>query len=307
MRARISIAFLAPVLLLTPWAVAAQTAAPTATAPVPHGTLNLVAEAPAIQPHSDLWLAFQFTLEPGWHLYWSNPGDSGAAPRLNWRLPAGLNAGAISWPTPKRLPVSGMMDYGYTDNAVLLVPIHSAAGLTVGTTAELGVEVRVVVCRELCIPGRAQLALRLPIRTSLAGATARPLPQTANLFAAARSRLPRPVPSEWNIRVQETKSEFLLDIETGRSISRATFFPLVEQEIENTAPQPVEAKARGFQMRLRKADSLAHTVKRLRGVLVMDETAYALDAPLAAPGSASGGRSPLVRPASSGVRFGQTQ
>ena len=39
-----------------------------------------------------------FKLEPGWHVYWQNAGDSGEPPRIQWTLPAGVTAGPISFP-----------------------------------------------------------------------------------------------------------------------------------------------------------------------------------------------------------------
>jgi DsbC/DsbD-like thiol-disulfide interchange protein len=257
----------------------ASTAVPTA--PIPHGSVTLVAEKPVVDPHGDLWLALHFTLEPGWHTYWVNPGDSGEAPRLVWHLPNGLTAGAIGWPAPKRLqPGAGIMDFGFTDDAVLLVPVRPTGGLKTGTTANLGVEIRLVVCREVCVPGKAQVSLDLPIGAELAGVTARPQPQVANLFASARSHLPKPSPAQWKVRAAQTKDDFTLDVDAGHSISHAVFFPIDEDQIANAAPQPVESSAKGFRMRLHKSDQLKTPIERLRGVLVLDNGAYSVDAPI---------------------------
>jgi DsbC/DsbD-like thiol-disulfide interchange protein len=37
-------------------------------------------------------LGLYFKLEPGWHIYWKNAGDSGEPPRARWTL-AGRNYG----------------------------------------------------------------------------------------------------------------------------------------------------------------------------------------------------------------------
>ena len=72
----------------------------------------------------------------------------------------------------------------------------------------------------------------------------------------------------------------MLDLDAGHTISRATFFPSDEDEIVNSAPQPVEATAKGFRMHLRKSDQLTRPVNRLHGVLVLDDAAYSVDAPV---------------------------
>ena len=59
-----------------------------------------------------------FKLEPGWHVYWQNAGDSGEPPHITWTLPAGITAGEMQFPAPSRLPLGPLMDFGY-ENEVL--------------------------------------------------------------------------------------------------------------------------------------------------------------------------------------------
>ena len=68
----------------------ASTAAAAPTAPVPHGTVTLLAENASLSPQRETWFGLHFVLEPGWHTYWVNPGDAGTAPKLTWKLPAGF-------------------------------------------------------------------------------------------------------------------------------------------------------------------------------------------------------------------------
>ena len=59
-----------------------------------------------------------FKLEPGWHVYWKNAGDSGEPPRMKWTLPDGIKAGPLQFPAPKRLPLGPLMDFGYEDEVL---------------------------------------------------------------------------------------------------------------------------------------------------------------------------------------------
>src|SRR5581483_10707156 len=86
---------------------------------IPHGTVELISAVESIQPNSTFQVGLLFHLEPGWHIYWKNPGDSGQRPRLKWDLPEGLTVGEIEWPTPKRLPVGPLLDYGYEGQVLL--------------------------------------------------------------------------------------------------------------------------------------------------------------------------------------------
>ncbi len=71
---------------------------------------------------------------------------------------------------------------------------------------------------------------------------------------------------------------FILVANLGRKITRATFFPLAESQIDNSAPQVIVPAATGFALTLRKSDQLLKPIKRLEGVLELsaDQT-YLID------------------------------
>lgn len=249
----------------------------TSGAPIPHGNLELIAENQWIAAGQTLNLGLHFQLEKGWHIYWINPGDSGEPPRVKWQLPAGLVAGAIEWPTPRRLGTASIVDYGYEDTVTLIVPIHAEAHLSARQTAELAAEVRVLVCREMCIPGKAQLSLTLPIRSQPPPADL----QTADLFASTVKALPRPAPKNWKISIAEANESLVLTVSLGRSVTQAVFFPLVASQIDNAAPQKLQPTDSGFQLSLRKSDQLLQPIDRLKGVLVVPGgPAYWMDVPV---------------------------
>jgi len=136
-----------------------------AESPIPHGTVELIAENRWIRPGHEFSLGLHFQLEKGWHIYWINPGDSGEPPRVTWQLPPGFRSGVIEWPAPRRLVNSSIVDFAYEDAVMLIVPVHPETSLAMQPQAQLGLEVRVLVCREMCIPGRTQLSLALPIKS----------------------------------------------------------------------------------------------------------------------------------------------
>jgi thiol:disulfide interchange protein DsbD len=261
--------------------------AQAAGTPIPHGTLELVAENQSIAPGHDAYLGLHFQLEKGWHIYWINPGDSGEPPRVKWQLPAGLSAGAIEWPTPRRLGTPTIVDFGYEDEVTLIVPMHADAKLASQESAQLGAEVKVLVCREICIPGKAQLSLTLPIKSQP------PVPdaQASDLFAAARKSLPQPAPRNWRFSVDDAKDSFVLSANLGHQVSQAVFFPLAESQIDNAAPQKLLPTAAGFRLTLRKSAQLLKPIERLKGVLILSaDPAYLIDAPLSKPGAAKNTR-----------------
>ena len=130
---------------------------------------ELLAHAPqGVQPGKTFWLGLQITHQPHWHTYWQNPGDSGLPTQLSWTLPAGLQAGAIAWPLPKKIPIGTLANYGYEGSMLLSVPITVAANATLPATLPIQLKAEWLVCRQECIPQEGTFQLQLPVSSATA-------------------------------------------------------------------------------------------------------------------------------------------
>lgn len=237
-----------------------------------HARLELLADQSSAASRQ-IWLGVHFILEKDWHIYWVNPGDSGLPPVLKWQLPSGFTAGNIQWPRPEKLKRSTLADYGYQDDVVLLVPLHVSPDGKPDTNAEIGLEVKWLICHDVCIADHAQLHLPLPLNSQNNS--------QSTLFAEARKRLPKPWPRWWRASAISHKDNFVLSIQTGKSIEAAQFYPLTPQEIENSADQPITSNAHGAEITLKKSDQLLKPIQRLKGLLVLGEGgAYVVEAPV---------------------------
>lgn len=151
-----------------------------------HVTARLIAERTPVAPGTSVELALVLDIQPGWHTYWRNPGDSGEAPRIAWTLPEGVVASDIRWPYPELIRVGPLANYGYSGRAVHLIALSVPPDWPAGTPLELRAEANWLVCAEHCIPESGVLELRLPTAEG-AGAVD---PAWADLFADARRTLP---------------------------------------------------------------------------------------------------------------------
>ncbi|MCV6604774.1 MAG: protein-disulfide reductase DsbD family protein, partial [Porticoccaceae bacterium] len=145
--------------------------------------VSLLNEDTALQPGNTHWLGVKFTPADHWHVYWQNPGDSGQAPRIFWNLPPGVSVGEVHWPLPEQIPAPPLMTYGY-GQVLLMVPVTVADNVPVGAELSLSADVRWLVCDEVCIPGKANLHITLPVADSNQKTRA------AEAFSQARQRLP---------------------------------------------------------------------------------------------------------------------
>jgi thiol:disulfide interchange protein DsbD len=243
-----------------------------------HAQVALLSRQAAITPGSDLQLGIHFILEPGWHIYWINPGDSGQPPSFQWQLPPGFTAGEVQWPRPERMQTSSeLADYGYHDDVLLMVPIHAPQSINNEQSRGLrfAVEAKWLVCREVCIPEHADLELFLrsgAIKENSA---------TSKLFADAEKLLPVAMPHAWSAVAESRKNDFLLTIAGSKPITRAIFFPLDPGQIDNPAPQKLQATASGAKITLKKSDLVLKPISVLRGVLVIPGgPAYRIESPV---------------------------
>lgn len=163
-------------------AAPALAALPGPVVTTPQVRAELVAHAPeGLAAGKAVWLGLKIEHKPHWHTYWKNPGDSGLPTALEWTLPAGVKAGDIEWPTPAKLPIGPLLNYGYEGTLLLPVPLTLPAAFA-AETLEVKLRADWLVCKEVCIPEGGDFVLKLPAQAATAG--------HAGLFAAARAALP---------------------------------------------------------------------------------------------------------------------
>ena len=228
-----------------------------------HAALSLVSEQDALAPGKQLWIGVRFDLQEGWHTYWTNPGDSGEPPRIEWQLPTGFQVGDIQWPHPVRLALASLADYGYQDQVLLMAAVRPREQLKEGESAKIAAQVHYLVCRDVCIPGQKHLELSLPVKTSAAFSLAR------SLFDATRQKLPRQIPRNWKISATSTADEFVVNLKADKLAKPVQFFPLHAEQIENAAAQESTEVPGGLRLHLKKSDHLLKPIASLEGVIVL--------------------------------------
>jgi DsbC/DsbD-like thiol-disulfide interchange protein len=130
---------------------------------------RLIAERAQVVPGGRVDLALVLDIRPHWHTYWRNPGDSGEPPRLQWHLPAGVQAGPIRWPAPTLIPVGPLANYGYSGRATHLVELRLPDQWPAGEPLTVRADANWLVCDEACVPEQGSFELTLAT-----GATAAP-------------------------------------------------------------------------------------------------------------------------------------
>jgi thiol:disulfide interchange protein DsbD len=238
-------------------------------APVRDGPVQaeLISEVTAVAPGKPFTVAFRMTLDESWHAYWTNPGDSGLAPSLNWTLPDGFTAGDLQHPPPTAIPTPPFMTYGHEGEVLFLVTLTPPAVLEADFVT-LRAEADWLVCRDFCLPGSARLDLTLPVGPD----PAPPNPLHADVIRQARENLPR-ASADFRIHAETSANRYrLLAQPTGDSpepVSSAVFFPDSPDVILHAAPQVFQSAGNGFTLEMEPAGRGDALPERLSGVLVL--------------------------------------
>jgi thiol:disulfide interchange protein len=200
-------------------------------------------------PGSTVVVAVHQKIAPGWHTYWRNPGDSGGPTTLDWRLPSGVKAGEIVWPLPTRQRLMSLVNYGYSGEVYLPVPIEIPASARPGTNLSLITDALFLVCSDqMCVPVQMSLRLDLPIREG-----APPLDRDHGaVLQAVLEAAPRPA----GIEAHATLNDGVLTLSAtggplaGADLSRAFFYPFEGGVIDHAAVQKGQAGPNGISLKL---------------------------------------------------------
>ena len=238
---------------------------------------ELMAWAPeGVSAGKPVWLGLQLAHQPEWHTYWKNPGDSGLPTMLEWKLPAGMDAGEIAWPTPKKIPIGTLAKYGYETTVLLPVPLTVAPGFN---ASQLDVKLKAtwLVCRKECIPQEGDFTLSIPAKSSTAS--------NSQLFAATFAAAPKPlVGGNSDIQVGSDGLKITLaGLPAALQGKTLAFFPETGNVTEPAAPvkQSWQGDRWTAQVLLTPHRSESPAVMPL--VVAFNDTAYRLEVPVKGP------------------------
>ena len=183
---------------------------------VSDSTIELLTESNLIEPGDELLVGFKFSLSPGWHTYWVNPGDAGEGASIKWNLPRDVKASKILWPGPERIPVEPLMTFGYEDEVVLLTKIYTSKNTDIPLT--LNALVSWYTCKEICIPQEAEVSIPIKLGFKSPSSSNKLLKQTLENV---------PTPFKGTYRVQSLDDSYIIQgqFEDNKQYDSIYFFP----------------------------------------------------------------------------------
>ena len=218
---------------------------------------RLVLANEAATPGSTVLAGLHLHMNKGWHTYWRNPGDAGAATEITWQLPEGVSAGEILWPVPEKYLYGGLVNYVYHDNAVLLVPLSFGTKVPKGPM-DIKAKVSWFECEKVCVIGGDDVQASIQIAENAK------VSSHSKLIEDAKGRLPRdgsflqPRASWFEGQPNESTRTLVLEWTTTNQWTEPDFFPFESKDFEIAGATEVISNKDGY-IRIQK------TVKKLEG------------------------------------------
>jgi len=225
--------------------------------------VDLISEPKHIEPGRPFTVGLRFQPKPGWHIYWKNPGDSGMAPSVQWKLPPGYTAGPLQFPLPEKILLPPLISYGYELETLLLAEITPPAGQPLPPKFQIGVDLDWLVCKEICLPGKASLSLTVSSQP-------KDNIDLQGLFDEIRREIPVRIPSI-PVRAKSKDGILELAVDQASETGALTFFPDESDYIDEF--QPARSEKDGGRHFLRiplKKD--AQLPDMLSGILVVEKS-----------------------------------
>lgn len=102
----------------------------------------------------------EITLPEGWKTYWRNPGDAGGLPpAFDWSKSRNLALANVLYPAPKLMHDKAGNTIGYKEGVIFPVEIKAKDA---GQKIELALRIQYGICKDICVPAEAELALTIP-------------------------------------------------------------------------------------------------------------------------------------------------
>ena len=223
-------------------------------------------------PGAEVKVAIHMQPEPGWHGYWSNPGEVGLPVEARWQAPAGVRFSELRHPAPRLLDVQGIASYVHEGPFTLFATMRVPEGIEQGTALPVQVSLNWLVCSDsLCVPEGATLSANLRAGDGAMDGSA------AQTVARGERAMPQPLRgtdywrdgADWVFAVPTTAS------------SKPHLFPLDEGWFDAAAHQIASREDGRLLLRVPASDETPNTT--FRGVLTSGNSSYEIAAARVVP------------------------
>ncbi len=202
-------------------------------------------------------------IDPHWHIYWQNPGDSGIPTTVAWTVPKGWKVEPLGYPVPRRFAPGGIAAYGYETMVTFLAWVTPSA-----QTGVVSAKAKWLVCRDACLPGAAAVSQQVRVGRSSQ-------PSGAERVLLRRELRNLPVASSWVSRAWLGKKDVVLQVTPTGPVPKGPvhFFPLESGIIDHGKDAVATLKSGPLVFKM-SVSPFPENRSRLQGLLVAPRGTY---------------------------------
>ncbi|MCX8231165.1 MAG: protein-disulfide reductase DsbD family protein [Alphaproteobacteria bacterium] len=123
--------------------------------------VRMIAATAGGKTDGTLTIGFHARLDPGWHIYWRTPGETGLPTQFDFSNSQNVSNVAIDWPAPIRASLLGYNAWVYSDEVVLPMTVTIADPDRPVRIEAAGVY---AICKNMCTFHNEIFVLNLPAR-----------------------------------------------------------------------------------------------------------------------------------------------
>lgn len=226
---------------------------------------SLIAEVSRVAPGRSFLVGVRMTVPHGWHFYWRNPGDSGTATKVTWKVPTGTFVTPLRWPRPQRIMSGGILSFGYDSETALMVLVTPSRDFRMGDKFTVSATVSWLECKDSCIPQSKNLSLSLPVASSSKASSQK------GWLRLQDSTVPltKAFPISGKVEGDDFTMKFKPPQDSKAVLSGAYFYPIDQEVLENSANQKFELTG-GWVKLTSKVFDKNKMPSRVRGVLELN-------------------------------------
>ena len=226
-----------------------------------HAKASLVADA--TQSDEFLYVGLKLDMDPGWHTYWKNPGDSGGPFSIMWSHQMDIIIEDVSWPAPEIIPYDPLITYGYKDFVIFPFKVFKQTDSELGL---LSAELEFLICSDICIPESAELSIDLS-----------QLNRSSELLDAVNELPNKVLP----IGVQASLENIVIEFGYDKKPTKAYFFSETKDVVKYLPSHSLTEVSQGtYAIEITREDK---NFSYLKGILVIDDQAYLVESSTQTP------------------------
>lgn len=224
---------------------------------------RLIANVKSINPGVPFLVGIRLEMKKDWHTYWENPGDAGLETKVKWTLPDGFKVSRLKWPYPEIIMMSGLVDYGYENEIMLIAEIIPQKDLKTGEQVNIKADISYLVCKSVCLPGKSSNIINLIVNSGKDEFDAENLP----VFDKYMQKIPSGNPAS-SLNIKDDTLFVSVSLDKAGDFSESRFFPLKPGIIKNQFRQRYSTGKSGIIFSLPKDEYLQEDPDTLKGVLL---------------------------------------